>query len=190
MSKKVQLILRSADISNLGYTGNNPVERTQAYNGQNGSINIRQSNMTWNNINLRSVLGSLYKDGGTYNLRLVSVVFGLTSNVSTYSSVENDKNFNIYISGLPFIKSYCSTGALNNEALLTTVRVPHGAQAFIFNYNNNVLSFQLSQNIGVENISINIEFRDFLTDLNEPSATMTVGYPHSQYVFEISEVEK
>jgi len=100
MSKKVQLILRSADISNLGYTGNNPVERTQAYNGQNGSINIRQSNMTWNNINLRSVLGSLYKDGGTYNLRLVSVVFGLTSNVSTYSTVENDKNFNIYISGL------------------------------------------------------------------------------------------
>ena len=57
--KKSQLILKSSDISNLGYQGAPnyaPVERGANYSGQNGSINTLQTSMTWNNINLSSLL--------------------------------------------------------------------------------------------------------------------------------------
>jgi hypothetical protein len=53
--KKVQLILRSTDISNLGYSGTSPfapIERSADFTGITGSINRWQSQMTWNNINL------------------------------------------------------------------------------------------------------------------------------------------
>ena len=56
-TKKSQLILRSSDISNLGYQGAPnyaPVERNADYVAQNGSINTLQTSMTWNDINLRS----------------------------------------------------------------------------------------------------------------------------------------
>ena len=193
MSKKVQLILRSSDISNLGYSGTAPfapVERTADFTGPTGSINRWQSNMTWNNINLRSVLGNLYKDGATYNLKLESVCFSLTSNLSVYTTTENNRAFNIFISGFPFMNSYSSGGNLQNEGLLCAVRVPSGAQHYLFNYNNNELTFDLQRLNGINNVNINIQYRDLLLNTNEPvGALNTHAFPNVQFVFSIYLVE-
>jgi hypothetical protein len=187
---KVQLVLRSADINFQGYAaGTLPNERATDFVGATGSINRWQSNMTWNNINLRSALGNLYKDGGKYNLKLESVLFGITSTAGIYTTSENNRNFNIFISGFPFMNSYSATGNLQNEGLLCAVRVPSGAQAYIFNYSNNELTFDLAQLNGINNINITIQFRDLLLNTNEPiGANNTIAYPHSQYVFSIYEV--
>jgi hypothetical protein len=193
MSKKVQLVLRSSDISNLGYSGVAPfapVERAADFTGTTGSINRWQSNMTWNNINLRSMLGNLYKPYGTYNLKLESVCFSLTSNLATFTAAENNRAFNIVISGLPFMTSYSSGGNLQNEGLLAAVRVPSGAQHYLFNYNNNELTFSLQNLNGVNNVNINIQYRDLLLNANEPvGATNTVAFPNVQFVFSIYLVE-
>lgn len=190
--QKVQLILRSTDISNLGYSGTSPfapVERTADFSGSTGSINRWQSDMTWNNINLRSALGSLYKEGGKYNLKLESITFSLTSNLSVFTSAENNRAFNIFISGLPFMNSYNSNRNLVNEGLLSSVRVPSGAQHYIFNYNNNELTFDLARFNGLNNVDINIQFRDLLLNSTEPiGANNTVAFPNSQFVFSIYEV--
>ena len=193
--KKVQLILRSSDISFLGYATSSPfapVERNSDYTGSNGSINRWQSNMTWNNINLRSVLGDLYDPNGTYNLKLESICFSLTSNLSIFTTSENNRAFNIFLSGLPFLNSY-STG-LQNEALLSCVRIPSGAQHYIFNFVNNEVSFTLQNINGINNVNLNIQFKDLLLNSNEPiSGGNTVGnthsYAHSQYVFSIYRVD-
>lgn len=194
--KKVQLILRSADISNLGYSGTSPyapIERTTDFTGSNGSINRWQSNMTWNNINLRSVLGNLYKPDGVYNLKLESICFGLTSTLSTFTVVENNRAFNIFMSGLPFMNSYSASGNLQNEGLLCAVRVPSGSQHYLFNYSNNELTFTLQRLNGINNVNINISYRDLLLNSTEPIGGTangnSIAYPHVQFVFSIYLVE-
>lgn len=191
--KKVQFILRSSDISLLSSNGFNyytdapygVINRTTDYVGNNGFINANQSNMTWNNINLRGMLGDLYKEGGTYNLKLESVCFGLTSNVNIYSTRQCDCGFNIFMSGLPFMTSYSSNLSLQNQALLCAVRVPHGANQQIFQYNNNETTFSLTNLIGVESVNINIQYRDLLNNTLKPSVAQTVNYPHVQFIFSI-----
>ena len=187
--KRCQFILRSTDISNLGYTNNAPVERTADITTSKGFINRWQTSMRWDNINMRSILGDLYENGGKYNIKLESVCFGLTSNLSTFTSVQNDKTFNIFLSGLPFLKTYSSTRNLDNEILLTPVYVPHGFTSQIFTYNNNEFTFQLTPSFGVENISISVNYRDLLTNINEPSVNLIVGIPHIQLVFSIYKAE-
>ena len=106
-TKKSQLILRSSDISNLGYQGAPnyaPVERTADYVAQNGYINTLQTSMTWNNINLRSLLGNLYKDGGTYNIVLEEIIFGLTSNLGAFSAIQTTKLLILICQGCHLLK--------------------------------------------------------------------------------------
>ena len=77
----------------------------------------------------------------SYNLKLETIIFGLTSTLSSYTNFENNKGFSIYMTGLPFQKSYSSSLQLYNEVQIATVRVPNGAQQYIFNYSNNETTF-------------------------------------------------
>jgi hypothetical protein len=191
---KIQLVLRSADINGTAYATTTPFAPVEPSSNDitnsKGFINRWQSSMRWDNINLRSFLGPIYKEGGTYNLKLESICFGLSSNLSTYTNVEHNKAFNIIISGFPFIKSYSSNLTTNYDSLLASVRLPNGAQQNIFNYNSNELTFSLTNNVGIENANISIQFKDLLTNQVEPNnGALTVAYPHSQYVFSIYSVD-
>lgn len=184
---KVQLVLRSASIFTLTSGGNTysttspfaPFERTIDQTTSVGFLNRWQSSMRWDNINFSELLGHHYEQNGLYCLKLESVTFGLTSNLTTYSASENNRNFNIFIGGLGFING-------KTENLLCSVRVPNGSQAYIFNYSKNELYFHLDSELK----NITIQYKDFLLDSNEPvGSTNTVAYPHVQFVFSLSRVE-
>lgn len=187
---QAQLVLRSSDISRLGYqvaSPNQPIERTVDFEDGNGFISKRQSLMIWKNINLRNVLGPLYKQGAMYNIQLTNTCFGLSSNLGLITTAEKDRAFSIFMKGLPFI--YTSNGFGNrNEALLTNCRVSTGALPNIYAYNNPVFTFKTSQ--GQEDIvNLQIQFRDLLTDVQCPSsASTTLNYPNSTFVFSIYQV--
>lgn len=189
--KKSQLILKSSDIDNLGYNtvvlGCPPIQRVAGYNGQNGYINTLQTSMTWNNINLRSLLGDLYKDGGCYNLCLEQIVFGTTSNFAEFSPIENNKTFNIYMQGLPFLKTYTSKNILSNQILLTTIRLDTCDVPTIFLYSDIENTFKLTQNIGVETTNISIYYTDLLNNVSQPTTQLTQPMPNVQFVFSIYE---
>lgn len=190
--KKSQLILKSSDISNLGYQGAPnyaPVERGADYYGQNGSINTLQTSMTWNNINLRSLLGTSYKDGGTYNVCLEQIVFGMTSNLGEFSAIQNNKTFNINMSGLPFVKSYASNNILSSQVTLATVYLNTCATATVINYSDVEFTFKLNQNVMVENVNITINYTDLLNNVSQPTTALTVGMPHIQLIFSIHECD-
>lgn len=88
---QAQLVLRSSDISRLGYQvalPNQPIERTVDFEDGNGFISKRQSLMIWKNINLRNVLGPLYKQGAMYNIQLTNTCFGLSSNIGILTTAE------------------------------------------------------------------------------------------------------
>lgn len=189
--QKLQLVLRSSDISNLGYGGNPfaPVERTADFISEKGFINRYQTKFIWNNVNLRSILGNLYKPSGKYNLKLENITFGLTSNLGGYTALQNDLGFNILISGLPGLEGYSIIDNKTSSAILSSVRVPNGANQTIYNYSNNELTFQLSNSNNIENCSITIEYRDLLTNALEPSNTPNFGYPHIQLIFSIYSID-
>jgi hypothetical protein len=190
-TKKSQLILRSSDISDLGYQGGPdyaPTERIADYVAQNGSINTLQTSMTWNNINLRSLLGNLYKDSGTYNIVLEEIVFGLTSNLGEFSAIQINKTFNIIMSGLPFIKSYTSKNSLSGQVLLAGMFLDTCATASVFTYSDVENTFQLNQNVGVENVNISVYYADLINgSLLGSTVALTVGMPHIQLKFSIYE---
>lgn len=190
MSKKVQLVLKSSDISNLGYNNTTfaPNERTADVTTSIGFINRYQTKFIWYNINLRGILGSLYKKDGKYNMKLESIVYGLTSNLGGMTSIQNDLSWNIYMSGLPGLEGYSTQNGKTSEILLTSVRLPNGANQTIFTYSNNEISFELNNNNSSEICNINIEYRDLLTNLLEPSITPIVAYPHCQFLFSIYEI--
>ncbi len=183
---KIQFLLRTADIFLLLSAGNAystttpfaPIERTVDQTTAVGFSNRWQSSFRWDNVDFNSVLGEIYKKHQLYCLKLESVTFGVSSNASIFTATENNRFFNIFISGLNFYNDA-------TEALLCSVRVPHGAQAHIFNYFNNELYFYMDN----PTPQISIQYRDFLLNIAEPvGATNTHAFPHAQFVFSISQV--
>jgi hypothetical protein len=190
---KVQFILRSADIyPNITYVNNLPPEPTIDYTDSTtlNFINRWQTKMIFKNINLRTILGKSFKYGKTYNLKINAITFCINSNLGNFTLVENDRTFNIFLKGLPFIQTFSTKSGTINEGLIATVRIPSGAQSYTFSFSNpNILSFTLTEGIGVERTDITIEYRDLLTGLNEPSTNLTTALPHAQFVFTIEEAD-
>jgi hypothetical protein len=143
--------------------------------------------MKWNNINLRSLLGDLYKDGVCYNICLEQIVFNTTSDKTAYSAIENNKTFNINMDGLPFTKSYTSKNISSNQVLLTTCRLDTCATPTIFYYNDVENTFRLSQNVGVENVNISIFYTDLLNNVFPATTVLDKAMPHIQLMFSIYE---
>ena len=94
------------------------------------------------------------------------------------------------MSGLPFIKSYTSKNSLSGQVLLTSVYLNTCATATVISYSDVENTFQLNQNVGVENVNISIYYADLLNGLllGLSSTALTVGMPHIQLKFSIYEV--
>lgn len=191
-SPKVQLVLRSADINPTirNYSNNAPIEPTADYTDPTTGdyINRYRTRMIFNNINLRSILGSLYARPAKYMLKLESITFHLTSNLGLFTTLEQERCFNIFLKGFPFLKNW-SNGSVMNEVLLASVRVPSGGMAYTFTFNNsNEYTFEILEGRYNDIEQIEIQLRDQLTNTIEPNTTYTVAIPNSQYVFSIYKI--
>ena len=103
------LVLRTCD---LNKTGN--------ISGIKADYNI--SPFTWKNINLRSVLGSMYDKYDLFNLCLSTISSGgvaVIGNTYQLSSDPNDNNVSILMSGLPFINNTYNTATQHNTIYTT-----------------------------------------------------------------------
>jgi hypothetical protein len=75
------------------------------------SINSTKSIMTWNNIELPVLLGSMYNKYSRFKL----CCYSISSNQSGLSITSNDANVNIYLSGLPLEFPYYNPSTNKNE---------------------------------------------------------------------------
>lgn len=187
---KVQFMLRTRDIDpdNSVYVNNFPKEPTGDYTNPktNDFLNRWRTRMRFNRINLRSILGNLYEKGASYNLKLESVNFHLSSNGTVFSTAEQDRIWNIFLRGFPFTKSWVN-GNQMSEVMLCNVRVPSGGQSYSFYFNNsNEFTFEITDNLYSDELVLELELRDMLTNNVEPTASMWAAIPHSQYIFSIS----
>lgn len=165
------LVLRGFDISSTA--------------SATGVTNQKRTQMTWNNINLRTVLGDMYDKYDTFNLCLNSVSCGTTEeNLGPNygdSDIDNLQHL-INISGLPFInQTYSQKNSCNtNSAVLGTFLYPSSTTTVGYRvYNDSgVLTFGKSQ----EQCNISITLTRVFDGADPDSL---YSFPKTTFIFSI-----
>jgi hypothetical protein len=166
------LVLRSGDLIN----GSNSV----------GTSDARFTNMTWSNINLRTLLGNMYDKYDRF--ALVPISFQ-TIQGGNFGAGNDDRCISINIAGLPFTNNNynASTKTNQNSAIIYVTR-------FIANNSSNsilhgtVLNFTKNQDIA----DINIFYQRIIPDGNNSFAisNSATPFPHIIFTFNIYGVQK
>ena len=155
---------------------------TLVLNSYDSIATVNNSNLLWNNINLRTVLGDMYDKYDLFNLQLNSI--SQSAPAATIGAADNLRSMNLNISGLPFVnQTYSVSNACNiNKTLLTTYKFNDTLGATQIYNNSSILTFGKSQ----ETANINIYYTK-VVDGTVPAPTNP--YPSVVFQFSIFGVE-
>ena len=151
------------------------------------------TNMTWKNIDLRTVLGPMYNEYDTFNLSLNSIstskcIYAMQAGVQGFANNDYD-NLNVMVNmqGLPFInQTYdCKKQSNTNNTVIATFGFPNQINASQSQkyFNSNLISFGKSQ----DTVSLNI-FYTRISD-NLPVETQN-SFPEVVIIFNIFGIDK
>ena len=157
------------------------VLRTSNLGGNVGTIDAVRQNMTWYNINLRTVLGDLYDMYDYFNLSLYYIATDTSCTLSTTS----DRPANIKISGLPFTnQTYDQVSGTNSTwALLTPFPFVNSVSVQQNFYGSNVMTFAKNQEL----VNISIQYTKLTNDQQYNGIQL---YPHVTFCFHIFGIPK
>ena len=149
---------------------------------QYGTINQYKTAYTWNNINLRTVLGDLYDKFDTFNLCLNTVVS--STGDANLGAATDDRTVIIKMSGLPFINQTYSVkqGCNTNVCALCSFTFFRSSTATQYFNSSNCYTFGKSANM----VNLTIQYGTILADKIPATA---VAFPHMVYLFDIVGVE-
>ena len=156
-----------------------------------GTLDQYITNATWNNINMRTLLGDMYDKYDRFALVPVSYQSGPLAAIN-FGTAADDYLLTLNIAGLPFTNNTYNTGTKTNTSyatfssviLLQTTTTPPN-----YNMNNNsVLTFTKNQEL----VNLNIFYkRMFITAGNNNVApNVNTTYPHFIVMFNIFGVDK
>jgi hypothetical protein len=154
-----------------------------SYLVRNVDTNNDKTLLTWNNINLRNLLGDMYEQFDFFNISLKFISMTSSTGIGSNSSA-----FSIHIrmSGLPWVNnSYTVKSGFNNQYCVI------GAFRLLPNnivnrlYDNNIFTF--GKDSGTCNITI-----DFLKNADDkvPDMVNSGGFPSFLFMFDITGVPK
>jgi hypothetical protein len=159
-------------------------------NGSNsrGSTDEYRRRMTWNNINLRLLLGDMYDKFDNFNLQLVNIASDddRTLNGGVYINPagedHSDRIVTICLSGMNLLNNtYDSeTNHIGTNAVLTTYE-------FYKDFSKEVTNSIVTFTKGNEVCNITIEYKDIYTDTSP--ATMS-SFPQMVFIFNIFGIPK
>lgn len=165
------------------------------YNKSNGSCNQFRTSMTWNSINLRTLLGDMYNDYELFNLCLNSITTSTPlDDITTYP---DNLALRVNISGLPFINQTYDTGSGHNQSStdLGTFIFENTVTSHQLYYGTSVITFGKNQEL----CNISISYKRILDD-KDPSLDASIPYtdikkvvspfPHTVFIFDIIGVTK
>ena len=166
--KNASLVLRTIDL---------PLNDSNNF----GSSNQFRTSFTWNNINLRTLLGDMYDMYDYFNLDIVQIASNL-STTATFGTTAADRNIIVKISGLPFINQTYTTKTGNNTNSATLCAFTFApltqTNTTLQTYNTtNLLTFGKNQDVC--NITISYSRVDDL------SVQTTVVGPSMVFIFTI-----
>ena len=168
--RKASLILRTGDL-------------TPNQNNQFGFTDSLRTTATWNNVNLRTILGDMYNQYDYFNISLNSIATGLAG---TLSASKNNQVVSVRVSGLAW--SNCSydvkTGSNSQYAVIAPFTfIPSNTASQIYSYNT--LTFGKNSDI----TSITIDFLRVSDGVRIPILEIT-SFPTMTYYFDIVGVPK
>ena len=171
--ESASLVLRVGDLPN---NGSNNV----------GSCDAYHTNMTWNNINLRSLLGDMYDKYDTFNL--VPVVFATGISNNTFGSFSDDRITQVCISGLPFTNNVYDTFSKTNTSVAICNNMTFVRTASIVVNGGETLTFTKNQEL----VNINIFYKRVSPAGGTTNYTVgtTSVFPHVVFIFKIYGVSK
>jgi hypothetical protein len=177
-----QYTLYNTDLTNATYTESN------------GTCNQFRCSMTWNSINLRTLLGDMYNDYDLFNLCLNSIA--TAHPYDTISTDTDNLNVVVKIKGLPFINQTYDVSSQHNRdnTTLCSYRFNGATPSNAFYNNNNIATFGKNQeqcNITIyyERI-IDGQLPSYTNVLPPQTACVDNPFPHTVFCFDIVGVEK
>jgi hypothetical protein len=167
------LVLRSADLT---------ANTTNAI----GTADVYLLRLTWNNINLRTLLGSMYEKYDRFCLVPTQIQSVVAS--GSIGSTADDRNCLVFISGLPFTNNTYNVSTLTNTnvAFLNFVRFVAAQPLVSSSMGNNIM---FTKNQELVNLTI------FYQRINKNGAgnydvVTTTAYPNMLFSFNIYGVDK
>jgi hypothetical protein len=162
--RKASLVLKTTDLTtNVTNTLNGTI-----FSSQYGSFNNKLSSFTWNNINLRTLLGDMYDMFDEFNLCLNTIS---TAQCSSIDTISDNKNVYIKLSGLPWLNQTYNVKTINNgnTTNIATFNFTAENAATQYYYSNNIATFGKSQ----DSCNMTIEYSRILDD-TIPLPTLTI----------------
>jgi hypothetical protein len=157
MAQSVNLVLKTTQINvsdyDLLYYNNNV---TSVY----GSVSNNRTSFTWNNINLKTLLGDLFDKYDRFNINLNFVAGSQTG--TTAETDLNNRMFLVKLSGLPFTSSYNQPTKNNiGTVVLTAIQASEKANA---TWVNNFLTPQFCTFTKQDIVNITIDLHTIIRD--------------------------
>ena len=159
-----------------------------------GSSNTYMSQLTWTNIDLRSILGDMYYKYDKFNLCLTTLGCDAVSASIALNGYANNSYDNLYasvnISGLPWINQTYNQATNHNRGLVPIALYQFPAtvnQANLTNYNNpRFVTFGKSQ----DTCNITIQFNRIIDDNLCVCGGVVYTFPLTTFLFSIYGIPK
>jgi len=143
--------------------------------------NAARTSFTWNNIDLRMLLGDMYDKYDRFNLCLNTIASGISD---AYFGTQADAQVLVRVSGLPWVNnSYNITSTRANNTgntIIASFLFVNNTQQNQYFFSSNSATF--SKNQDTANITI-----DYIrvSDLAAPAVQNTTTFPHAAFIFDI-----
>ena len=169
MSQTASLVLKTHDF-------------TYGSTTSTGTADTLGTTFTWNNINLRVLLGDLYDQYDRFSLNLNTVA---TSKSPQYATdTEGERCTYITIAGLPWVNNTysVSSNSNSNSTVIASMFIGSATQNTQYFYGNNTTTFTKNQDVC--NITIS-----FLKVIDGAKPNPALAYPKMIFIFDIEGVE-
>ena len=190
-TESAMLNLRSEDLTK-GTLGANNVSIDGV--SDIGICDFYTTNLTWNNINMRTVLGTMYDKYDDFNITLTQLAYGYSP---TYGLSTSDRACNIYMNGLSFKNNtYSVLSKSNTPNILLYTNVFSGSTVIGTSIqpvpDNTTFTFTKTDNVNInifytrsyKNIASNYNINHFLL------AGVGTTFPTVQFSFKITGIPR
>lgn len=158
-------------------------------NTASSTNNSSRTSFTWNNIDLRILLGDMYNKYDRFNLCLNTIAQGLGGDQgNNFFNAQIDALVLVRMSGLPWVNnSYTISASGSNNTgntVISSFKFLNNTQQVEYLHGASLTTFSKSQDLA--NITI-----DYLRVVDLVAPVMTAGhpYPHMSFIFDIYGVD-
>ena len=169
--------LNTTDILNSVVVGDYPVVN------KFGSVSLIKTDITWNNVDFKTILGDMYDKYKKFNVKLCSVNY---AQQAVYGTSLNDRNLSVNVYGFPFSNCTYETKQNSNGNFFNggSITVVQNAAGQVYLQDSNMMT------IYSPNTPLSIRINLTLIDGSTPATGVGTISPHLCFYFRVYGVDE